>query len=137
MKKLIFIGLGGLTFGLGTLGIFLPFLPTAVFYLLTAFFWLRSSDKLYQKFIQSESYQKYVQETLIKKNISTKSMIRMFLVIGIVFLIPCLLVDNLMMRIVMGIIYAAHVICLTWHLKGKSRKAVTNSSIVKVSEPND
>lgn len=51
MKKQLFILLGSLMFGLGTLGIFLPFLPTTVFYLLTGFFWIRSSDKLYQKYV--------------------------------------------------------------------------------------
>ncbi|HAP4019884.1 TPA: DUF454 domain-containing protein, partial [Enterococcus faecalis] len=53
MKKLFFIFLGSCTFALGTLGIFLPLLPTTGFYLLTAFFWMRSSDKLYNKFLAS------------------------------------------------------------------------------------
>ncbi|MFZ2262491.1 MAG: DUF454 family protein, partial [Trichococcus flocculiformis] len=33
MKKYLYIGMGFLTFGLGTVGMFLPFLPTTVFYL--------------------------------------------------------------------------------------------------------
>ena len=121
MKKWLFIFLGSLTFVLGTIGIFLPFLPTTVFYLLTGFFWLRSSDKLYQKFIQSDSYQKYVQDTLVNKNITTKGMIRMFVMLFIIFLIPGLLVDNLVMRITLGVVYVAHVIGLTWYLKGKDK----------------
>ena len=64
MKKLFFIFLGSCTFALGTLGIFLPLLPTTGFYLLTAFFWMRSSDKLYNKFLASSYYQKYIQEAL-------------------------------------------------------------------------
>lgn len=121
MKKWLFIFLGSLTFALGTIGIFLPFLPTTVFYLLTGFFWLRSSDKLYQKFVQSDSYQKYVQDALVNKNITTKGMIRMFVMIFIIFLIPGLLVDNLVMRITLSVVYIAHVIGLTWYLKGKGK----------------
>lgn len=130
MKKWLYIGLGSLTFGLGTVGIFLPFLPTTVFYLLTGFFWIRSSEKLHTKFIESKSYQKYVKEQLIQKNITTGNMLRMFAVIFLVFLIPCLLVDNLMMRVTMAIVYLAHVIGLTWYLKGKKKT-------VQVGEIND
>lgn len=117
-------------FGLGTLGIFLPFLPTAVFYLLTGFFWIRSSDKLYQKYVGSESYQKYVQEALVNKNITTKGMLRLFLMLLIIFLIPGLLVNNLMMRITLGIVYVVHVIGLTGYLKGRKVKSVSYSGEV-------
>lgn len=122
MKKWLYILLGMLTFGLGTLGIFLPFLPTTVFYLLTGFFWIRSSEKLYQKFVQSKSYQKYVQNALIERKITTKGMIRMFLLMFVVFLIPAVLVDNLVMRVTLAIVYLAHVIGLSWYLKGKKKK---------------
>lgn len=126
MKKWLFIVLGSLMFGLGTLGIFLPFLPTTVFYLLTGFFWIRSSDKLYQKFVGSESYQKYVQDALVNKNITTKGMIRMFLMMLLVFLIPGLLVNNLLMRMTLAIVYVVHVIGLTWYLKGRKAQAVSD-----------
>lgn len=125
MKKGLFILSGTITFVLGTIGIFLPFLPTTVFYLLTGFFWLRSSEKLYHRFIQSKRYQKYVEEPIIKKNISTGNMIKMFLAIFVVFLIPCIFVDNLMMRVTMAIVYIAHVVLLTWYLKGKNRNSVS------------
>lgn len=121
MKRLLYIGLGSLTFALGTLGIFVPFLPTTVFYMLTAFFWLRSSEKLYQRFVGSEKYRRYLQEPLIEKKITNKGMIRMFVMILIVFAIPWLLVNNLVMRISLIVIYLAHVVGLTWYLRGKGR----------------
>ena len=67
MKKYLYIGMGFLTFGLGTVGIFLPFLPTTVFYLLTGFFWVHSSDRLHQQFIESEKYKQYIEDPLVKK----------------------------------------------------------------------
>lgn len=60
IKKSLFIILGGISFDLGTLGLSLPFIPTVPFYMLTSFLWLRSSEKLYNKFVQSTYYQKYI-----------------------------------------------------------------------------
>lgn len=128
MKRFLLILLGCIMFSLGTIGIFLPFLPTTVFYLLTAFFWLRSSEKLYNKFIASEKYQKYVKDAIIDKNISTKGMIRMFLMMLIVFLIPALLVDNFIMRVSLAIVYLAHVIFLSLYLKGKKTKKINKKN---------
>lgn len=133
MKKIIYFSLGAVTSALGTLGIFLPFLPTTVFYLLTAFFWLRSSDKYYNKFIQSSFYKRAVEEPIVKKKITNAGMVKMFLMILVVFLIPGLLVDNTPMRICLVVVYIAHVIGLTWYLRGK--KASLKKA--KAGEPND
>lgn len=131
MKKILYFSLGSITFVLGTFGMFLPFLPTTVFYLLTAFFWLRSSDKYYNRFIQSSFYQRCVEEPIVKKQITNKGMLKMFAMILVVFLIPGLLVDNTIMRITLAIVYVAHVIGLSWYLR-KPKKVKMG-----LGEPND
>jgi uncharacterized membrane protein YbaN (DUF454 family) len=55
-KKVFFIILGSLSLGLGTLGIFLPVLPTTPFYLLTAWLYLNSSEKLYDKVMANKYF---------------------------------------------------------------------------------
>lgn len=132
LKKIVFIILGCLTFALGTLGIFLPFLPSTVFYLLTTFFWLRSSEKLYQKFVASKFYEEHITKTLIRKEITTSRMVRMFIMMFIVFLIPCLLVDNVVMRVTMACVYVAHVIGLTLYFKFSGRKCSKGKAKVDV-----
>ena len=134
MKRFVFIALGGITFGLGTLGIFVPFLPTAVFYLVTAFFWLRSSERLHTRFIESASYKKYVQEPIIEKKISPPNRMKMFGVLFIIFLIPCLLVDNLAMRVTMAAVYLAHVIGLSWYLKRPKKGLDATVQVTKMAE---
>ncbi|WP_430617366.1 hypothetical protein IGI86_002624 [Enterococcus sp. AZ188] len=128
MRKISFIVIGLFTFGLGTLGIILPFLPTTVFYLLTAFFWIRSSDRLYQKFIHSNVYTQYVDRPIIKKQITNKGIFKMFITMFIVFLVPCILVDNLVMRVTMGIVYLFHLIGITWYLKRKSKTKIIDGA---------
>ena len=125
IKKALYIGLGGISFVLGTLGLSLPLIPTVPLYMLTSFLWLRSSEKLYGKFIASTYYQKYVQELIIEKKMTNKGLVRLFLMIFIVFLIPGILVNNLVMRISLVIVYVLHLIFLTLYFKKKEKKQVT------------
>lgn len=122
IKKSLFIILGGISFILGTLGLSLPFIPTVPFYMLTSFLWLRSSEKLYNKFVQSTYYQKYIQELIIEKKMTTKGLVKLFAMLFIVFLIPGILVDNLVMRISLVVVYVLHLIFLTLYFKKKERK---------------
>ena len=121
MKKLFFIFLGSCTFALGTLGIFLPLLPTTGFYLLTAFFWMRSSDKLYNKFLASSYYQKYIQEAFFEKKITRKGKWKLFISLFLLFAIPCLIVRNTLMTTTLAIVYLAHVIGLSWYWRPKKK----------------
>ncbi|WP_232350130.1 YbaN family protein [Gilliamella sp. W8145] len=110
LKKSLFIFLGGLSFVLGTVGIFVPILPTVPFYLLTAYLWLNSSDRLYNYFTQTHYYQTYVQKMLIEKKVSKTGLIKMLTMVFIILLIPFILFDSLHVRIILAIVFFAHVI---------------------------
>jgi uncharacterized protein len=60
IKKLVYISAGSITLLLGIIGICIPGLPTTPFLLLTAWFYVRSSDKLYSWLINHRIFGKYI-----------------------------------------------------------------------------
>ena len=73
--KIIYVILGTITLVLGTLGIFLPLLPTTPFYLLTAWFYMRGSDKLYHKVMNNKYFGSIVRNFQVDKSIPLKAKI--------------------------------------------------------------
>lgn len=60
--RYLWIALGLLTLALGTLGIFLPILPTVPFYIATVFCFAKGSPRLHRWFIGTELYKKHLQQ---------------------------------------------------------------------------
>ncbi|WP_081297120.1 YbaN family protein [Gilliamella apicola] len=83
-KKWLFIIIGSVSFVLGTIGIFMPLLPTVPFYLLTAYLWFNSSDRLYSYFTNSHYYQTYIQKLLLEKKATKTSLFKMLAMVLIV-----------------------------------------------------
>lgn len=59
--RIVLIMLGFLSLGLGTLGAFLPVLPTVPLYLLAAALFAKSSTKLHQWFTNTKIYKQYLE----------------------------------------------------------------------------
>ena len=56
MKKKIYILLGSLFFTIGLIGYYLPVLPGTIFMIIAAYFFMHSSERLYQKIISNPYY---------------------------------------------------------------------------------
>ena len=60
LMRYLWLGIGMTALALGTAGIVLPLLPTVPFYLLAAFCFAKSSERLHRWFAATKLYQKYV-----------------------------------------------------------------------------
>lgn len=73
LKKAFFIALGCVSLALGTVGIVLPILPTVPFYLLTAFCFANSSERLHDWFIHTTVYKKYIGSYFRRRGMTKKA----------------------------------------------------------------
>lgn len=72
LKKYALITLGSLTMGLGVVGVIIPVLPTTPFLLVTAFCFLRSSERLYHWLFNHRLFGRYLQDYLERRTVSRK-----------------------------------------------------------------
>lgn len=126
IKKYLFIVLGFLFLSLGIIGIIFPVLPTTPFLLLTSYFFVRSSDKLYQWLIHHKVFGDYIYNYVKYKAIRKSAKIMALLMIWIT--IPMCLIfflDNIFVKIMLMIIatiVSIYIISLKT-LKGEPEKA--------------
>ena len=128
IKKIVFIVVGCICLALGTIGVLLPILPTTPFYLVTAYCFARSSDRLNIWFKGTKLYKKHL-ESFVKKEgmlVSTKACIlttvTLLMGLGFFFMsrkgiwIPC---------IILAVVWIAHMVYFMFFVKTIRGKAVT------------
>jgi hypothetical protein len=120
IKKIIFIVVGCICLALGTVGVFLPILPTTPFYLVTLYCFARSSKKLEDWFKGTKLYKKHLESFVEKRGMlpQTKASIlitvTLLMGLGIFFMarkgiwIPC---------IILGVVWAVHLIYFLFFVK--------------------
>ena len=109
--KIFWLILGFICLALGTIGVFLPILPTVPFYLVTAFSFAKSSDRLHNWFVSTKLYKNNLESFVERKSMTLKTklsiLISVTLVMGFGFFmmackgiwIPC---------IILGVVWICH-----------------------------
>ena len=121
MKRVIFFILGSVTFILGTIGILIPILPTVPFYLATSFFWLNSSKKIHDYFVETKWYKQYVQEYIVEKKMTKKQQYKILVTVFCLLAIPFVMVPNTIMRLALIGVFVGHVIFFNVYFSNKKR----------------
>lgn len=79
MKKIIhviYVMVGFISLGIGSLGIVLPILPSAPFFLLSLLLFAKGSDRFHQWFLSTRLYKKYLEDVVVTKSMTMVSKIK-------------------------------------------------------------
>lgn len=112
-KRIVYIILGSLFLILGAIGIFIPLLPTTPFWLLTCWFYVRSSEALYNRAMNNRYFGSYIRNYMVDKamplrsKIISVSIMWLSAVLTSLFLIEYVWVKILLILISIGV---------TWHI---------------------
>lgn len=115
IKKIVYIVLGSISLGVGLLGVVIPVLPTTPFLLLTAFFYLRSSDRLYQWLIHNKLWGRHLNDYITYRAIKKSTKIASLLFLWFTLTVSMILVQRTVVTallIVVGIAVSAHLLLM-------------------------
>ena len=120
MKKLLYVILGCISLGLGTLGSLIPVIPTVPFLLLAAFCFARSSEKLHNWFVGTKLYQDNLADFVAGKGMTKKTKVRIMITVTLL-----MSVGFIMMGIkgivtgcaVLGCVWLFHIIYFVFGIK--------------------
>ena len=110
VKKLLFLTIGCISLVLGTVGIALPILPTVPFYLLTAFCFANSSQRLHDWFISTTVYKKYIGSYFRRRGMTRKAKLLLIGSVSAIMLPGFILMKNVPVgRIIMAVVWVGHI----------------------------
>ena len=123
ITKLFWIVLGFIGFGIGTVGVVVPLLPSFPFYMLTLFAFAKSSDRLHKWFISNKLYKKNLESFVNKKGMTVKTKIRIMACVTLVMGFGFLMMKNVPVgRIILAIVWVCHMIYFVFGVKNYSEE---------------
>lgn len=123
LKKVGLIAVGTIALLLGIIGVFLPVLPTTPLLLLTSYCYIRSSDKLSEKFMNTKIYDKYVRSFHEKGGMTLKGKLMLTVPVSLMLFIMFVKINSNIMRMIIFIMWIVKVV---FFVKMKTIKEVEN-----------
>ena len=99
IKRKIYFAIGTIFFCLGMIGYYLPVLPGTIFLILSAYFFMHSSDKLYKKIINHPNYGFPIKQYIEKNVISLKSKIVILVSMWVATIFSFYFISNLNLEV--------------------------------------
>lgn len=111
MKKALFVTLGCVSLALGVVGIVLPVLPTVPFFLLTAFCFAKSSERLHSWFLGTTMYKKYIGSYMERKGMTVRAKLSLIGTVTALMAVGFIMMSKVPVgRVIMGIVWVGHLI---------------------------
>ncbi|WP_238456149.1 YbaN family protein [Lederbergia galactosidilytica] len=104
IKKVLLVVMGLIFLGIGIAGTILPVLPGGPFYLVAAFCFTKSSERLDNWFKGTKVYDKYVEGFRQKRGMTRKEKIRINLIADFFIVLSLFIVDILFVQIIMVVL---------------------------------
>lgn len=105
LKRGLFITIGFIMVGIGTLGIFLPVLPSTVFFLMAAYLFARSSEKFYIWLHENKLFGRQLKNYREGRGMSMKTKVVLIVLLWISILISVLFaVENYILKFILIVI---------------------------------
>lgn len=104
--RMILVIMGCICLGLGTLGAFLPVLPTVPFYLLATVLFAKSSERLHRWFTNTAIYKKNLESYVQGQGMTFSTKLRITITITVSMAIGCWFVSHLpVVQILLAVIW--------------------------------
>lgn len=120
--KFIYLVLGSLSLVLGVLGIILPILPTVPFFLLTAYFYAKGSQRFHQWFIHTKLYQSRISSLAEHQTMSLAGGLFLLILVSVMLLsVTLVFADNLIVAIILPVLDLVKYIYFIFKIKFTTR----------------
>ena len=118
MKKIIYIIIGSVALALGAVGTVLPVLPTVPFFMLAAFCFARSSERLHNWFTNTKLYKDNLADFVAGKGMTVKTKVRIMVTVTVLMTIGFIAMHQVVIgRIVLACVWAFHVLYFVFGVK--------------------
>ena len=119
-KKIFWLVLGFLGLALGSVGAFLPILPSVPFLLLAAFCFGKSSEKLHTWFIGTKLYKNNLESYVSGRGMTVRTKLRIMVTVTLLMAFGFFIMIRKSLYIpcaILGVVWLVHVIYFVWGVK--------------------
>ena len=123
LKRTIYLVLGFICLGAGCVGVVLPLLPSFPFFVGTAFFFAKSSDRLHRWFRGTSLYKEHLEPFLNKKGMTVQTKIRIIVMVTILMTFGFIMMKNVPIgRIILAAVWLGHIVYFVFGVRNFEKK---------------